>query len=245
MMRIGVVCEGPTDFIVIESFVKAFLSGKNIDSTIVSIQPDMDNTREYGGWANLLIWLKNNPPQLRVKSYFGSGLFDAAMSAKACDVILIQMDSDILGHESFENYVRRELNYSPSNPVNPSDRANEIKIILNIAANLGELSAADNERHILGPTVESTETWCVAAYSNLGSDPEFLSGQALIDAFMNALLASESQPSFGPYSSCDKTVKRRSRFCEKHANGVDRLVASCSQFRQISASLIDLSVRFK
>ena len=181
---------------------------------------------------------------MTVKSYFGSGLFDASMSAKACDVILIQMDTDILGHNSFERYVQRELGFLPLTPAGPTDRADEIRKVLNIAAGLDELSAADNERHVLGPTVEATETWCVAAHSNFGSDPELLSGQALTNAFMDALLVSESQAPLGNYAECDKSVKRRSKFCKEHSNGVNRLVASCGQFRQISSALHLLSVRF-
>ena len=46
-------------------------------------------------------WLKTNPPEVRVKSYLGGGLFDNEMSAKRCDAIVVQMDSDILSDEPF------------------------------------------------------------------------------------------------------------------------------------------------
>ena len=80
-MGIGVICEGPTDFVVIEAFIKAFLFGKNIETKIVSIQPTMDNTREGGGWSNLLLWLKNNPPQTRVKCSIPDDHIDPRRSA--------------------------------------------------------------------------------------------------------------------------------------------------------------------
>ncbi|MCK4712560.1 MAG: hypothetical protein KAT26_06735, partial [Marinosulfonomonas sp.] len=73
-MRIGVVCEGPTDFIAIKEFLGASLAKRHINSTFISIQPDPDNTLG-DGWTRVFYWLENNLPQSRIKSYFDGGLF--------------------------------------------------------------------------------------------------------------------------------------------------------------------------
>ena len=48
-MRVGVVCEGPTDFFAIESFFGHALKNDQIDAEFERIQPTLDNTNPEGG----------------------------------------------------------------------------------------------------------------------------------------------------------------------------------------------------
>lgn len=100
-MRVGVVVEGPTDSYAVVQFLGQSLQRYGIQPSFIDLQPSMDNTNPEGGWVAVLKWLEDNPPELRVPRYFGGGLFDQDLSAKACDVVIVQMDSDILGEETF------------------------------------------------------------------------------------------------------------------------------------------------
>ena len=96
-MRIGIICEGPTDEPAITNFLKASLTYRDITPEFVLIQPDNDRTKPSdGGWHAVLNWLLNNPPKSRIATYLSGGLFDDGLSAKRCDVLVFQMDSDIL-----------------------------------------------------------------------------------------------------------------------------------------------------
>jgi hypothetical protein len=91
MMKVGVICEGPTDFIAIEEFFGAAMAENDVHCEFTSVQPNMDNTRPTGGWGNVLNWLLKNSPDARALRYFGSGLF--SISSASYDALLIQMDS--------------------------------------------------------------------------------------------------------------------------------------------------------
>ena len=54
-MRVGVVCEGPTDFFAIESFFGHALENDQIDAEFVRVQTKSDNTNSEGGWGNVLL----------------------------------------------------------------------------------------------------------------------------------------------------------------------------------------------
>lgn len=79
-MRIGIVGEGPTDVEAIRAFLGASLESRGVDVLFVDLQPDGDRTNGQGGWWMLLRWFRDNPPNVRTRSHFRSGLFADDMS---------------------------------------------------------------------------------------------------------------------------------------------------------------------
>ncbi|HHI69747.1 MAG TPA: hypothetical protein ENJ91_01995 [Rhodobacteraceae bacterium] len=215
-MRIGVICEGQTDFIAIEKFLGAGLKRQDIDAVFIPIQPTPDNTSD-GGWTRVFYWLENNPPASRVAAYFGGGLFAGGISAQKCDILIVQLDTDILGENSFESALRQK-GITAQNPNTPVKRGQEIERILNKLCCIDNVTVVDQQKHVLAPTVEASETWCVAAFERMESNPEDLQGQALHDAFGSVLARSEGREVKMPYGKPNKQIQRRKVFCQKHAN---------------------------
>lgn len=240
-MRIGVVCEGPTDFHAINSFFGHSLSESGIEVKFQPLQPEMDATSHIGGWSNVLLWLNKHPPATRIQQFFAGGLFGGALSAEPLDGLLIQVDSDVLSQISFSTFVRDNYGYVSTNPSTTVARASEIRHILSLAARLSEMTIDDVNRHVLAPAVESTEAWCVAAFTTPTSDFEILSGQTLIDAFMCALEISESRIPSPPYAEINKSQNRRKRFCKTYSNFSGRILTGCQQFHETHDKLASLA----
>ena len=238
-MRIGIVVEGPTDVCAVVRFVRQSLQDYGISSSFVDLQPPMDNTSPEGGWAAVLRWLEDNPAEARAQRYFGGGLFDGELFAKVCDVIVVQMDADILGEKTFVQYSSQHLGLCPTNPDEPKERGREIRKIIEKAGSFSDLSEHDRKRHIAAPAVESTETWCVAAFRRVVENPETLRGQALVTEFMTALHVFESRR-VQEFAKVDKTQSRRDDFCGAHAVGAQRLAEQCFHYRELVKTLVQL-----
>lgn len=240
-MRVGVICEGPTDFYAIQHFFAASLKRVGVEAEFKALQPQMDQSQPEAGWGHVLLWLKKNPPNVRIQRYFGGGLFGGGLAVKPLDCLLIQLDSDILGEPSFSKFVLDNYQYCPGNPQDPSDRAEVICSVISKAGNFDDMVASDVARHIPAPAVESTETWCVAAFTMPTTNFEQLNGQALTDAFMSALETSESRQPQLPYANMDKTPNRRETFCAIHSTGSNRIIQGCAEFSRIHDKLVALS----
>lgn len=236
-MRIGVVCEGQTDEPAITSFLTTSLTARGIIPEFIPIQPGNDGTKPRdGNWYSVLNWLRKNPRQSRIENYLSGGLFDDGLSAKRCDVLVFQIDSDILSERGFQNWTRNTLGYGVTDSSDPIQRGNEIRSIIGIAGNFEELSDDESKRHIPAPAVESTEAWCVAVYGSFSGDPERLKGLALCREFMTALHGSENRD-LQPFTKINKSPDRRRIFCERHADGFRRLESKCRHYRELVKSL--------
>ena len=241
-MRIGVVCEGPTDWHAIRSFLKDSMSSAGIPVDFVQLQPDPDATSPEGGWGNVLFWLDDHPPKSRALQFFTEGLFGGELAQEPLDGILVQLDSDILGNDSFGVRVKKQYGHTVASPTAAEQRAEEVRHVLSLAARLIEMTEADVSRHVLVPAVESTETWCVAAFlSPHHSDFESLSGPDLVNEFMCALEKSESRKPRPPYADFDKSRCRRSRFCKAYASQSKRVIDGCPRFREAHDQLCSLA----
>lgn len=238
-MRVGVVCEGPTDFVAIESFFEHALSCDGIDAQFVPIQPEADSTNPKGGWNKVLLWLNRYDPAYRIENYFGGGLFEPPHDKPIYDALLIQLDSDILGEPSFTGYVQKKYKLALENPVDVQERADEIRVVLRRAAQLDEMTQYVAQ-HVIAPAVESTEAWCVAAFSMPTPNCELLNGCNLKNAFMCAFELSEGRVPSPPYSRVDKNQKRRKKFLARHARESARVKCGCRQFDQAYQQLKDL-----
>ena len=199
----------------------------------------MDNTSPEGGWTVVLQWLHNNPPPIRTANNLGGGLFANNMSTRICDVIIIHLDTDILDHEEFAEYMRRRYEYNVVSLANPVERGKEMRRIINLAAQISDFTEADQKRHIAAPAVESTECWCVAAFHNVKSDPEELKGDALVLTFMTVLHKSESRP-LQKFEKIDKSQDRRQKFIERHRGGFLRLERQSRHYSELVQALLNL-----
>ena len=84
MMNIGIVCEGPTDYIILKEVVDT-ITGE--DNYYVQLQPELDLMGRYGnGWKGVWKWCADN-----------AGLKKQLMKdiEPVLDVLIIQMDGDV------------------------------------------------------------------------------------------------------------------------------------------------------
>lgn len=235
-IRIGVVCEGQTDYIAISQFVGSSLAAVGIEADFLPIQPEM-GASDDAGWTRVVFWLEQNPPASRFYKYFGNGLFHSSLSNKRCDVILIQMDSDILDDECFSNFMNKK-SIAFNVPSDPVGRGAEIRRILLNFAQSDTMTDAERLRYIWAPAVEATETWCIAAFARMDVDPEILKVQDLWNEFGKCLAQSEGKLPNSQYGQPDKDQDRRRKYCEKHI-GSKFLEAQSFHFREIINQIIN------
>ena len=240
-MRIGVVCEGRTDSLAIEAFLDHSLTHRGITAEFEAIQPKRDNSSPVGGWGNVLLWLINNPPETRVQNLFGGGRFGGNLARPPLDCLLIHLDTDVLGDNSFKNFVKNKFGYDASSPKGSIERGQETSDILKLAWREQDMTDADKNRHVPAVSVETTENWCVAAFSARTDDFELLSGQCLVDRFMSALEKSEGRRPNTPYSEINKDIKRREKFCDSLKCNSSRVSSGCRHFNLILERLLSLS----
>ena len=231
-MRIGVVAEGPTDAYAIREFLRQSLGSRGVQASFVMLQPDMDKTRPNGGWGMVIGWLTGNPPGVREHIYLGGGLFDGGLSAKSCDIIVFQMDTDNLSKGPFRSGIGARLGRVVQDVHDPIRRGNEIRRIIEEAGRFEQLSEGDRQKHIIAPAVESTETWCVGVFRIWEQELELLRGDGLGELFMTALHVSESR-GIQVFASVDKSPERREKFCKKHAKNYSWLETQCYHYREL------------
>lgn len=229
-MRVGLVCEGPSDIPAVVHFLGDQLRRTGIEPIFHNLFPEPDKTRPEGGWSNLLLWLQRNPPDTRVARYFSGGIFGGGANQEPFDAILIQIDADVLDDEGFRNYVQQKLNIQIGATDEPNERASTLANVVETAGGFSLLTQADLQRHVVAVAVEATEAWCVAAFRAQPDQFEALKGADLTSAFMQALEVSEGRPPQGAYAQCNKDARRREKFCAMFAKYSDRILGSCPNF---------------
>lgn len=230
-MKVGIICEGMTDFHAINYYVSAALQRKGLSVEFVALQPTPDNTSS-GGWGNVFSWFENNPPSAR-EPLFGRGLFANSKKLSGLDSILIHLDTDILPEKSFLNFLKiRNFNIRISTNLN--ERSSELSRLIAHFANLDQCAEGIAAKHIAAPIAESSEAWCIAVNPEFTGSAEELSGQALIDAFGASLARFNQIPPKATYMAINKNTKSRERYCKETASEVARL-KSCTLF----VSLVD------
>lgn len=240
-MKIGVICEGRSDFPAIVHFFRNALRANGVEPQFTPLFPKMDETRPAAGWPNVLLWLDENRPAARIQRYFRGGLFGGGLKTDSIDAIIIHLDADVLGDESFCNFVESRYGFRPDAPDAIPERGGEIHRVLNIARGDDEMTEGDVARHVNAVAVEATETWCVAVFHSQAGQWEALRGEDLRNQFMRALEISESREPQDSYEKTDKSYARRSRYCEKYEAFSDRVSNSCTHFQAAQAKLLDLA----
>lgn len=236
-MKIGVACEGVTDFHAISHYVGAALKQAGISANFVPLQPDPDNT-SGGGWANVFTWLDNNPPKAREK-YFGRGLFAHSKTFSNMDSIIIHLDTDILPEISFVNFLKARQ-FSLGNLETLAQRTAEMERLIIHFCLLDQCDEVQAKKHIAAPIAESSEAWCVAVDPEFQGNAELLSGQALINAFGTSLARFAKQTPRPSYNAINKKEKSRERYCSGTIGGVSRL-SSCTQFVSLVQKLTTIA----
>ena len=236
-IKIGIICEGQTDFHAIKFFFGSALEEINIIAKFVDLQPTMDKTQAEAGWGNIEAWLKKNPPRHRIKRYLSGGVFEDDLDAKSCDIFLLQMDSDIIEDEKFTKRILSVYGKDIEKSTDSKIRGKIIYEILSMWARLDECTIRENSLHIVSPAVESTETWCIASYRNTKENLEEIRGSDLKKKFMDTLHLSEGR-AMQDFLNVDKNVERRKSFCHRHANGFKHIISQCPHFDQSIRDII-------
>ena len=150
MLKIGVVCEGQTDFIAIKAFIEAEFKGSAKEVDISIIQPSLDNSLP-AGWTQVLYWLENNDFQYRTAIYSKkAALFAIEDNEQKFDALLFQIDADVLGEEGFETFIaKREISYSKSK--SNIERGNAIRhVLVSVSGHSSDASAlSQNELSLI------------------------------------------------------------------------------------------------
>lgn len=233
-MKIGVVCEGVTDFHAINHYVGAALKKNGISSEFVALQPLPDNT-SGGGWGNVFTWLEKNPPNAR-EQYFSRGLFANSKKLSGLDSIVIHLDTDIIPEMSFLKFLEAR-NFQIKQTATLEQKSAELCRLIFHFANLDKCSAEHAKKHIAAPIAESSEAWCIAIDPEFSGVAESLSGQDLINAFGISFARFNMNLPMQKYSAINKRTKSRENYCKNTAHGVERLKI-CTQFVLLVESLI-------
>lgn len=235
-MRIGVVCEGQTDFIALESFLIPALANEGVAAQLVDLQPRMDLTRQGAGWSNALTWLITNNLASRQLNYLGTGLFSGIASPKNCDVILTIIDADVLDFPDFSGFLKNK-GYAPVNsPQDSEARYTLIQSTLATVCGFATVAEAALGKHVVAAAVENSEAWCTASYVEDGivADPEKLPKAAIAAAFANKLVHFDGQ---GADESI-KDVTRRRDFCRSPQASWERVCRSCPMFQKLRDEVV-------
>lgn len=153
--RFGLVCEGISDFAVLEHL----LNDRFGTVEFSRLQPHGDATGRpsEGGWRQVLQWCLRNGAKERRALFESEPIFATSHRAQI-DLLLVHLDADVCEHlkaSDLENI--RHLAAMPIS--NADERATYIKACL--AVWLG-FANEDDDRCVLVVPVEATEAWLIA-----------------------------------------------------------------------------------
>ena len=224
--RIGLVCEGETDRIAIEWFVRSSLVDRGFsgDISFCKIQDYKDQTsRDIHGYTMVLAWLRQGPT---ARARLFGGMF--AGDSERLDAIVVHLDADNLSSMEFRTHVLRFYDMTVKNHRIPAKRGFAIRTLLTGVGGLGCSSGL----YALAVAVESTESWCVAAFGTT-VDPESLKGPTLNAQFMHVMLKAERQPP-QVIKEATKDPIRWERLCRRaKPTHVRRLERRCSHYEKL------------
>lgn len=233
-MKIGIVCEGVTDFLAIKYYLSNEMKTKGINTNFILLQPLPNNTNP-GGWSHALTWLANNPPTARRK-LFQKGLFANSSIFSELDAIAVHLDTDVLNEPSFINFLNtRNIHLQPCKTI--QQKSLELSRIIDIFLKKNLIDKELKEKHISIPIAESSEAWCIAAEGNFLGNAETLTGQNLCNEYGAALARISGKSPKQSYTKINKKEKSRDNFCKKtshnHAN-----IRQCILFNNAAEKII-------
>ena len=167
MKHIGIVCEGPTDYIILKGIIDRITGQEN---TYVMLQPESDLTGKYGnGWKGVWKWCHDNA-SIRNKLM--------REIQPALDFLVIHMDGDVsrkdkpshcwceatqCGHQGEWNPVECNVNVCPIVLPCPCHEATVTGYMSHLKGLLTTWLKDTDDTCIVIPC-DSLETWIVAAY---------------------------------------------------------------------------------
>jgi hypothetical protein len=237
MPRIGVVCEGKTDKVAIEWYVRKSLVCRGFDGDIAVCRISDHTDRTSGdmqGYTRVLAWLSQ---PLEQRQRFFVDLFGGNLGPDKFDAIVVHLDADNLSTREFRNHVRNQYGMNVRNPTLPERRGFELRRVI---MSVGDLSRSGG--YAIAAAVESTETWCLSSFRNISGDPESISGNALVQKFMESLHIFENRPTTN-FNEVDKDSIRWERFCRHHSSTkAELLERQCYHYRIFVSDLVRILV---
>jgi hypothetical protein len=231
-MRVGIVCEGATDFITTSSFLTHSMLRRGLHIDFIDLQPGLDKTSEMNsGWSNALLWLERNPLKSRKNNILGSGLFSGSLSWKKCDVILIQLDCDCREDEGFHIFLKKRS-------VNLKNLQQHDKICEDLTEALLRLSELNqeqcaDERHIICCVTHNSESWCIAALSDTADRPvEQIDLSETSEIYLNSVSNYPISEAI-PVSRRVKDRNLRTQFCNDNKSLSERVEARSETYRTL------------
>jgi hypothetical protein len=225
-LRVGLVCEGPTDNIVITAAISSLLGGRNF--VLNQLQPEASLAfGEMGtGWVGVYNWCLQAVDQ-GGGSISNNPLFDTN------DVLIVHLDADV-ADETYANgnIVTSATDLPCSMPCPaPSDTTNNLRTVL--LRWLGEIVTPPNTT--LCTPSKSTEAWVLAALFPL--DRIVTSGDLEChDAPANALSV---KPAHSRLVRAGKKIRRR---YQENAGGIERAWARvrgiCTEAERFSTEFL-------
>ncbi len=237
--RIGIVSEGPTDYLVLKTVIDQ-ITGE--DNQYLSLQPEPDMMGRYGnGWKGVWKWCRETPS------------VDVLMDSiqPRIDMIVIQIDGDVVRKEkevhcwcistvcdekakkNFPLYCKAAADRKCPIELPCRDHANEVDEIINhgryvLEKTLGEI---DKSRILITIPCDSTDAWIVAAYD------DFEEVERIEDPWRNVIAKGKKYHGIRVRGE-KKSISTYSDFAEHIAANWDNVTRSCH-----SAACLDRKIR--
>lgn len=156
-IRVAIVVEGPTDYIVVRAAVRAMLPDREMEFTV--LQPEVSAAfvpvgGETGlGWTGVYNWCRQTANE-------GGGAISGSALFSFHDLLVIQLDADVAGMTYRSGHINETVEDLPcERPCpEPSDTTNALRSVL--LRWIGE--AAVPRKTVLCVPSKSTDTWFLA-----------------------------------------------------------------------------------
>ena len=238
-ITLGVVAEGPSDYVVIKNLLGTYVASKKIENcllTFKSLQPYVDNTSKSGysegGWLLVYKWCLSNTPGERENKYFSKGLFADDMDEFRCSALLVHMDADICTE------IRDKTTLLPV-PSQNDDPITRGSFISGTVANwLWPDGWVNDPRYIIAPAVESTESWLVAGLSDEDVAPETNSEIQQRLAHLDYLIV-RKKPIPQKIKNPNKSASNYEKISLVASENIARIIDRCPHFKLVADKAID------
>ncbi len=241
MKNIGIVCEGPTDYVILKEVIDK-ITGE--DNHYFQLQPEADLTGAYGnGWKGVWKWCQDNAP---IKEKIMKGI------QPALDALVIQMDGDVSRKEKISHCGCASTVCEYKGVRNPldCDRSKEIRELCPIFLPCKEHNTSVESYmlhleslikswlHNVKDTCivipcDSIEAWIVAAYDELEN------AEMIEDPWMSILAKKKSYHNIR--IAGDKKRKRvYEQFVERVCDNWEKVTELCSSAKRFEKNIVSL-----
>ncbi|MCD6588466.1 MAG: hypothetical protein J7K88_07940 [Candidatus Fermentibacteraceae bacterium] len=216
-LRIGIVCEGPTDFIVIQAALNAVISK---DFTATLLQPeDTPKSKKLGtGWCGVFKWCRDN---------LFSENYQVIVLRKTFHAVIIHLDADV-AEKRFSDCGLDSPGLPCVSPCPPS--GDTVKKLKNLLKSWMPGNPLDNRTVICIPSV-CTEAWVVTAlYGKL--NPDILTEIECNETVENYLAGKPARERLIIPSTLKKRTERYRASAVKISNNWDMVTEHCSEAKK-------------